>query len=214
MRIIALSDTHNHHAQLAVPDGDVLVHAGDFTGIGTAAQVEDFANWWEAQPHRDKVLVAGNHDFLFEQARPEDEATLARMRDGIDRSVYLQDAGVEIGGVTFYGSPWQPWFHDWAFNLPRGVALDEKWQQIPEGIDVLVTHGPPHGVLDTALDGRSCGCEELLRHVRERVRPRVHVFGHIHEGYGAVELDGARFFNAAVCDVRNRPVNPITVIDL
>ena len=122
--------------------------------------------------------------------------------------------GLRSTGVAFYGSPWQPWFHDWAFNLPRGEALDHKWKQIPASTDVLVTHGPPWGILDTAMDGRSCGCEELLRHVRERVRPRVHVFGHIHEGYGAEEIDGTRFFNAAVCDVRNRPSHPVTVIDL
>lgn len=130
---------------------------------------------------------------------------------------YLQDEGVTITAplpdgtsqsLNVYGSPWQPEFYDWAFNLPRGAALDEKWAKIPAGTDLLVTHGPPHGILDKAEDGYLCGCEDLRRHVFGRVRPRVHVFGHIHEGYGTEHIENMTFVNACTCNLRYRPYNP------
>ena len=126
---------------------------------------------------------------------------------------YLEDEEVEIEGLRLWGSPWQPWFYDWAFNLPRGPALRAKWDRIPAGIDVLVTHGPPHGVLDHVGRGEDVGCEELLEAVR-RVRPRLHVFGHIHEGYGQLERDGVRFVNASTCTLSYDPVNAPILFDL
>ena len=112
-----------------------------------------------------------------------------------------------------WGSPWQPWFYDWAFNLQRGPEIRAKWDRIPAGVDVLVTHGPPAGILDRVVDGRSVGCADLLDAVR-RVRPLLHVFGHIHEAYGEVERDGTRFVNASTCTVRYAPVNAPVVVDL
>jgi hypothetical protein len=107
--------------------------------------------------------------------------------------VYLQDEGVTIDGVAFYGSPWQPWFYDWAFNLPRdGWELRKRWEAIPTETDVLVTHGPPHMVLDKAAGRHSKdvasdhgGCKILRTEILTRIKPKLHVFGHIHEGYGA-----------------------------
>ncbi len=100
------------------------------------------------------------------------------------RVVHLEDEGIVIDGVHFWGSPWQPAFGGWAFNLPRGEALREKWALIPRGTDVLVTHGPPFGRGDRAsMVGRE-GCMDLLARVRE-IAPRVHFFGHIHEDGGA-----------------------------
>jgi hypothetical protein len=127
--------------------------------------------------------------------------------------VYLQDEAVEIEGLRIWGSPWQPEFLDWAFNLPRGAALREKWDRIPSGTDVLITHGPPQGVLDRVDEGRREGCADLLNAVA-RVRPRLHLFGHIHEGYGCLERDGTTFVNASICDRAYRPVNPPVVVDL
>ena len=117
-----------------------------------------------------------------------------------------------VDGLEVWGSPWQPWFHDWAFNLERGAALAEKWAMIPDSTDLLITHGPPHGILDACFDGRRVGCEELTRAV-ERVRPKLHVFGHIHEAYGVVDDGTTLFVNASNCNLRYRPANAPIVVD-
>jgi len=188
-----------------VPGGDVLLHAGDFTGRGSAAEVEAFGAFLARLPHRHKVVVAGNHDFLFED-EPE------RARALLGEVTYLQDSGAEVGGLSVWGSPWQPWFHDWAFNLQRGAPLAEKWALVPDSVDVLVTHGPPWGILDTTYDGSRVGCEELAA-ARARIRPRLHLFGHIHEAYGIDRRDGILSINGCNCDLRYRVVNPPVVLD-
>lgn len=218
MRIVCVSDTHGRHGGLAVPDGDLLIHAGDATMAGRPEELDQFDAWLGTLPHRHKVVIAGNHDRLFED-QPEEA------RRHITNALYLQDAEHVVEGLRIWGSPWQPWFLSWAFNLKRGAPLRAKWALIPPGIDVLVTHGPPHlirdrvkGVmaqgLNIALGHRpNVGCEELREAVR-RIRPRLHVFGHIHEGYGREEADGTLFVNASTCDEVYRPVNPPMVVDL
>lgn len=207
MRLVAMADTHGSHRQLDVPDGDVLVHAGDLTQRGTLAQLEDVADWLRSLPHRHKVVIAGNHDFAF-------QGTPGRARELFHGLTYLEDQEVTLGGLRIYGSPWQPWFHDWAFNLRRGAAIDEKWRLIPEGLDVLVTHGPPLGFGDLVLrhpvyGEERVGCEDLLRHL-ERAKPRFHLFGHIHEDRGEWPVGATRVCNVttAECEL------PCTVIDL
>ncbi|MCB9733701.1 MAG: metallophosphatase domain-containing protein [Deltaproteobacteria bacterium] len=207
MRVVCISDTHLRHGALTVPDGDVLVHAGDLLGHGLVDEVEEVDLWLAALPHRHKIVIAGNHDWCFEKAPAEAEAALRS-------ATYLRDAGVVIDGVRFWGSPWQPEFLAWAFNLPRGEPLAERWRLIPDDTDVLVTHGPPSGHGDRCFDGRRVGCEALLAAVRDRVRPRLHVFGHIHEGYGVTREGGTTFVNASACDLDYRPVQPPIVIDL
>lgn len=202
MRLVCVADTHGAHAQLTVPDGDVLIHAGDLTERGTRQQVAEAARFLKALPHRHKIVVAGNHDFLFQQ---DPEAARALM-NGV---TYLQDDEVTIDGVRIWGSPWQPWFHEWAFNLHRGPAIDAKWQLIPAGIDVLITHGPPAGYGDLCFDGRRAGCEDLVRHL-DRVAPRVHLFGHIHEDRGQWKRGRTLIHNVTTSDCEL----PCTVIDL
>jgi predicted phosphohydrolase len=209
MRLVFISDTHTHRG-LALPAGDVLVHAGDSTSTGTLPEVAAFLEWFSAQPHPHKIFIAGNHDWLFAR-----EKGLAGMLIAEHPGIrYLQDAGCEIDGVRFWGSPWQPAFCDWAFNLPRrGDALREAWGRIPPGTDVLITHGPPHGILDRVRGGEPLGCEELRARV-EVVKPRIHAFGHIHDAYG-VALAGTRVFvNASTCDEAYRPVNRPIVVDV
>lgn len=209
MRIVFVSDTHTHQ-DLDIPGGDVLVHAGDATGTGTPREVADFLAWFAAQPHPRRLCIAGNHDWLF-QRRPDLAAQMLAGHPGI---TYLQDQGVRIGGVGFYGSPWQPEFCQWAFNLPRrGPELRQAWARIPAGVDVLITHGPPHGILDQVGGGPHLGCEELAERVAA-VRPRIHVFGHIHGGFGAVRSGDTLFINASTCDEGYRPVNRPVVVDL
>jgi Icc-related predicted phosphoesterase len=206
MRIVAISDTHTHHGELVVPDGDVLVHAGDFTNIGERPDVVDFNAWIGRQPHRHKVVIAGNHDWCFERT-PEAARAL------LTNAVYLQDSGVEIEGVRFWGSPWQPWFYSWAFNLIAPEALRAKWDLIPANTDVLITHGPPLGHGDETLNGDPAGCVELLA-VVEQIGPRAHIFGHIHEGYGVTTNGQTRFINASSCTVDYEPINAPAVFDL
>lgn len=209
-RIVCLSDTHNFHDQIAVPDGDILIHAGDATGRGTIDEIVNFNRWFAALPHRHKIFVAGNHDWLFETSN-------RYARSLLDASIhYLQDSSVEIEGLRFYGSPWQPRFFDWAFNLMRGAELAEKWKLIPDDTDVLITHGPPNGILDAVPRQyfiENTGCEELRKKV-EIFRPKLHVFGHIHCGYGREEKFGVRFVNAANCDEEYNPTNAPIVVDL
>ncbi len=209
MRIVCISDTHLAHQEgdLGIPDGDLLIHAGDGTFEGTLAEVADFLKWLAGLRHPHKVLIAGNHDWLFQK-----DPALARsiVPAGI---TYLEDSGVEIGGLRIYGSPWQPEFLRWAFNLPRGPRLREKWSRIPRDVDVLVTHGPPAGILDLTPDGEHVGCADLRRAV-ERVKPRLHVFGHIHHGHGVQDIGPTRFVNASICDEACAPANRPVVVDL
>jgi predicted phosphodiesterase len=205
MRLVVLSDTHTFHDRIAVPDGDAVVHAGDFTLDGSRGETEPFAQWLRGLPHEHKVLVAGNHDWLFER-----QPLVARsLLEGI---VYLEDSGAVLGGRRFYGSPWQPRFFDWAFNLERGPALAAKWAQIPDDTEILITHGPPYGLLDLARRAH-VGDEDLLRRVAD-VRPKLHAFGHIHEGYGRLQRDGTTFLNASICTARYEPRNTPFVVDV
>jgi Icc-related predicted phosphoesterase len=199
MRIVCISDTHGFHDRLVIPEGDVLIHAGDFCGGRDDGAVKRFARWLEALPHRHKIVVAGDHDFLFESDPELARSLLPR------NVVYLQDSGVVLDGVQFWGSPWQPWFWSFAFNLPRGEALRRKWDLIPTSTDVLITHGPAKGICDRMKNGTNLGCEELAISL-ERVRPYLHVCGHVHDGYG---IQG-NSINAAICsndyDVVNKPI--------
>lgn len=205
-RLVLLSDTHGFHERLRIPDGDVLIHAGDFCTSGKEVQARAFAKWLRAQPHAHKIVVAGNHDRCL-------ELDLGLGEKLFEGATYLLDREATVAGLRFYGSPWQPEFLSWAFNLPRGEPLREVWSKIPFGIDVLVTHGPPWGILDRTLSEQSVGCEELLMAV-ERVEPRLHVFGHIHEGAGTLGHKRTQFVNASVCTVGYQPTNPILIADV
>jgi Icc-related predicted phosphoesterase len=202
MRIVLLSDTHGLHDQLAVPPGDLLIHAGDAGRRGTLEELRSFNEFLGRLPHPHKIFVAGNRDYSFQRQPEESRAILTN-------AVYLQDEEISIGGIRIYGSPWQPPFMDTAFNLPRGEPLREKWALIPDGIDILVTHTPPYGIGDRTSRGVPVGCEDLLAAVR-RIKPRLHVFGHIHEGYGQYEENGILFLNASLTDasmqIAHRPI--------
>jgi len=205
MRLVLISDTHDLHAQVRVPDGDILIHAGDLSMMGHLPDVSDFDAWLAGLPHRHKIVIAGNHDFCFERQAAEAEARLTHAH-------YLRDSGLTLEGIRFYGSPWQPWFFDWAFNLQRGPEIRAKWDLIPDGIDVLITHGPPAGHGDLTTLGDRAGCVDLLDALR-RVKPRLHVFGHIHEGYGQTREGETFCINASTCDVKYAAVNAPIVLD-
>jgi predicted phosphohydrolase len=189
MRIVAVSDTHAFHSELgAIPEGDVFVHAGDLCRHGRMDELRQAADWLRSLRHPYKVIVAGNHDWCFLRDRP---AALGMLGAGV---TYLEDAGAVIEGVRFWGSPWQPSYNGWAFNLPRGAELAAKWDLIPAATDVLITHGPPHGIGDRSWDLERSGCLDLLAAVR-RVRPLLHLFGHIHQDGGFWDVEGLAFAN-------------------
>ncbi len=207
LRVVAWSDTHGYHERVTLPPGDLLIHAGDLTKHGELEEVGAFDAFLAALPHPHKIVIAGNHDWCF-QRQPDDAR--ARLR----HAIYLEDQAITIEGWKFYGSPWQPEFLDWAFNLPRGGPLREKWALIPTDTDVLVTHGPPLGHGDrTTFGSQHVGCEDLLAAV-ERIAPRFHVFGHIHEGAGVTRAGVTTLVNAASCDVFYEPIQPPVVFDL
>lgn len=243
-RVVCMSDTHSltHHIKFDIPDGDIFIHAGDFTKCGLLDEVRGFNHWLSALPHKYKIVVAGNHELTLDTTftHPFDKSNEKESRAervpclGVSRSkiheaarscpsevlseltacTYLQDEACSVLGLRIYGTPWQPEFCDWAFNLPRGAPCLEKWDQIPSDTDILITHTPPIGHGDLTCSGVRAGCVDLLETVRSRVQPRYHVFGHIHEGYG-VSTDGKVIYvNASTCDINYMPNNKPIVFDI
>jgi Icc-related predicted phosphoesterase len=216
-RITFISDTHTKHDKVSgfLTGGDMLIHAGDLTGRGYITEIEKFMKWYDnINNYNTKVFIAGNHDFGF-QDDPEKIKKLLTSYKTID---YLQDDLLLVGNddyedmVKVWGSPWQPEFHNWAFNLPRGEKLMEKWNLIPTDVDILITHGPAFGKLDyVPYDGKNVGCEDLLLKIQE-IKPKIHVCGHIHEGFGHVFDGQTHFINAAVLNGRYEFQNkPLTI---
>lgn len=209
VRIVCISDTHFYHQHLDLPDGDILIHAGDFMGFGDMERhIAEFNDWLGEQPHAHKIVIAGNHDSMF-------ESSPGVARELLTNAIYLENSGVEVEGLRFWGSPVQPTFNDWAFNVDRGNSIRRYWEMIPAETDVLVTHGPPFGVLDQGGPTTPhLGCEELAKVVR-RVAPKLHIFGHIHGGYGCFGPDnGTTFVNASIVTRKHMDFNEPYVVDV
>ncbi len=206
MKIALISDTHG--ATPDVPEGDLLIHAGDLSMRGLITELEATLAWLESLPHEYKVIIPGNHDFFVEEA-PETFKLWAH-HCGID---CLIDDGITINGTRIWGSPVSPWFHDWAFGPHRGAEICKHWDLIPNDTDILVTHGPPANILDRTIQGESVGCIDLMAAV-QRVRPKVHVFGHIHEGYGRIAYPDTDFYNASLMNARYDLVNDPFVVEV
>jgi Icc-related predicted phosphoesterase len=209
MRITVISDLHTKHGLIPLtdlPGGDLIICAGDIMNSGyNKNDILDFCTWFHSLEQYDKkIFIAGNHDRMFEN-HPEGVEELLNIYFDID---YLQDEAYDLydmdtdTSTKIYGSPWQPEFYAWAFNLPKNsLQLAAKWEAIPDNTDILITHGPAFGTLDTVA-GRpwdNLGCELLAQRI-EVIKPKIHVCGHIHSGYGYVFKDGTHFFNAAVLD--------------
>lgn len=205
MKLVCLADTHNKHHDIPIPDGDILIHAGDCTDGGTRNETNNFLQWFSSQPHQHKILVPGNHDFFFEKQR-----NLATVHPDIH---LLIDEGLEIEGIKFWGSPATPDLHNWAFNRQRGSDIKKHWDLIPDDTDVLITHTPPYQILDEIDGGIHLGCEELTKSLTI-VKPKVHLFGHIHQAAGSLIRDGVHHFNLSVLDKRMRVIHFPRVINL
>ena len=227
IRFVCLSDTHSLHDQIvAVPEGDVLIHAGDITKVGYPSEFYRFVEWLAELPHKHKIIVAGNHDISFEidyyqknwprfHSRTG-KLPLDQLHDDIYDNpafTYLKDSSITIEGIKIYGSPYQPAFFNWAFNLERGDACASKWSEIPKDTDILITHGPPLGFGDLLHTGYRAGCVDLLAEIRQRVKPKFHVFGHIHEAAGVTTDGQTIFINASICNLAYQPINIPLVFD-
>lgn len=207
MELVAISDTHLRCPELET--GDVLIHSGDATFRGDIREVSQFSYWWNnIEGFKHKIFVPGNHDWLFQRNEPF-------ARELLKDTHVLIDNEVTIDGTRFYGSPWQPEFCNWSFNLPRGEKLKEKWDMIPDGIDILITHGPPHGFLDFVPGGGNVGCKDLFDAVC-RVKPKYHIFGHVHYSYGEKywQHTGTTFINASVCTEAYQCLNKPIVFEI
>lgn len=226
MKLVVISDTHGQHSICkSIPNGDVLIHCGDFTNIGEHEQVEDFIHWFAGHPHKFKIFIAGNHDRSFDVKFPRSNRDNEWLKDVHKRIedfglTYLENSGVDILGVKFWGSPITPDFYPkmWAFNCPRGAEINKYWKMIPLDTDVVITHGPPEFKLDTVVERngfghRFVGCADL-RYAIEEVRPKYHLFGHIHEGYGISKTIHTTYVNASLLDQYYRPVNEPIILEL
>eukprot|EP01064_Diplonema_japonicum_P020110 TRINITY_DN2915_c0_g1_i1.p1 TRINITY_DN2915_c0_g1~~TRINITY_DN2915_c0_g1_i1.p1 ORF type:complete len:285 (+),score=32.37 TRINITY_DN2915_c0_g1_i1:86-940(+) len=231
LRVVCVSDTHTKTDDMQlvynvpIPDGDILIHAGDFSNTGELKDIVDFNKWLNAQPHKHKIVIAGNHDTSFDVANydniwssfhstKQDPAECRSLLIDNDSVTYLENSSCVVEGLTIWGSPWTPRFHDWGFNATRGEPCAEIWRDIPVDTDILITHGPPLGHGDLCFGNHRAGCLDLFRELTTRVHPYLHVFGHVHEGYGVTTNGKTLFANASTCNFRYKPKNPPLVFDV
>jgi len=233
MKLVLISDTHNFHKHLTskgmgniLPEGDLLIHSGDLTGLGRRDEVEEVFQWFkEIAPYYTHgiVFIAGNHDksfdpkynYLDNQRKKPDwiEEKLATLPSNVR---YLENNGLTIEGLKIWGSPVSPWFYGdrWAFNKHRGEEINNVWNTIPNDTDVIITHGPPARIGDFIPSSREyVGCSDLLHRIQV-IQPKLVCFGHIHEGYGLHKIDETTFVNASICDANYDPTNKPVKIEL
>jgi len=214
MRIVAISDTHNKHYRIRdLPAGDLLIHAGDMSNSGTLNELNDFLGRFstQAQNYNQAILIAGNHDWLFYTHPTAARALVPK------NVVYLEDSGITYAGFNIWGSPVVPAFGHWAFNKTRGAEINQHWSLIPTSTDLLITHTPARGYLDSLPNGARVGCEDLTLTLN-RVEPQLHIFGHIHQSAGVVDrhLDSGAictFVNACQLNDLHRVVHRPVVLD-
>jgi Icc-related predicted phosphoesterase len=201
------------HRGLEIPPGDMLIHAGDLTLEGSWGEIMNAFRWLNKMPHEHIIFVPGNHDYGF--LHPDLAGIL---RERFKRVTVLLDRGITIAGKRIYGSPYQPYFNDWAFNFappPAGYEeAAEKWDEIPDDSEILITHGPVYGILDTTLRKQHVGCVQLKDRLKTLEGLRLYVSGHIHEAYGTTEIDRTLYVNACVCNSSYRPIQKPIVVDL
>lgn len=203
MKIVCISDTHNKHRKIDIPDGDILIHSGDFSS--NIKSIYNFNDWIRELPHKYKIVIAGNNDFIFEK-----DPQIAR--NIITNAIYLEDSGIEINGFNIWGSPVTPRFLNKAFNRNRGKEIKKHWDMIPLNTDILITHTPPYKILDQNFFGKHLGCEELRNKV-DVLKPKIHIFGHIHNSHGVKNINNTIFVNASSLNELYLTVKPI-VIDI
>ncbi len=226
MKITFISDTHGYHNEISLLEGDILIHSGDITDIGKKSEVDSFLKWFNIQPFQHKIFIAGNHDFFLDydyqcytefgrtRHNKREFGSLEEIQELISKYpnvTYLNDSGCIIDGINIWGSPIQPWYHDWAYNRGQN-DITKHWDLIPNNTDILITHGPPFGKLDVVERGlQRVGCPQLMSKI-EQIKPKIHCLGHIHESYGMTYNEDTTFINASICNLNYNPINkPITL---
>lgn len=208
---LLISDTHSFHRKIPkkhLPEADIIIHAGDISSMGRVNEVQDFLSWFSGlDQYAHKIFCVGNHDFLFEK-NPDIAKSL------IPANVtYLESSGVEVEGIKIHAECHQPEFHNWAFNVQRG-EMYKYWDLVPDDTQLLISHSPPHGILDMCLNGDVVGCEELLTRMGELKQLRAVICGHIHEGRGIYRFaDGQLVVNASLLNARYDLVNSPYLLD-
>ncbi|XP_002166072.3 metallophosphoesterase domain-containing protein 1 isoform X1 [Hydra vulgaris] len=224
-RFVLISDTHNKTKQLDLPEGDVLIHAGDFSNVGKVEEIDHFNEFLNQHKNKYKhiIVISGNHELSFDPITFAKNSTnmyktnligSTEIKKRLKNCTYIEDEALYINGFKIYGSPWQPEFGGWAYNLERGEKCLEKWNMIPDDTDILITHGPPLGYGDCCSSGLRAGCAELLSSIQLRIKPKLHVFGHIHEAYGVWTDGTTTFVNASICDLQYKPSHLPIIVDL
>jgi Icc-related predicted phosphoesterase len=210
MKIIAISDTHGQHEKLTIPAGDLIIHSGDFSSTGNQMDHILFSKWFGSLPHKHKICVPGNHDRYS-----QDQTNLTKEMFKSNGVTLLIDEEITIEGLKIYGSPWTPRFGRWYWMKNRGNDIKLMWENIPDNLDILITHGPVNGILDfVEFDNIHVGCEELEKTVELR-KPKNHIFGHIHEwGGNNIKRYNTTFYNASICNEDYYPLNKITEFEI
>ncbi len=209
MKIVLISDTHGLHHQLEIPQSDILIHTGDISNKGSLAEIQDFLEWFALQPQAHKIFIAGNHDFYLEKLSASSLAEL------IPKNIhYLHNELLEIEGLKIWGSPVSPIPRKrWAFNRLRGEDIQKCWDLIPSNLDILLVHGPAFGILDQMINKELIGCKNLRQTILQK-KPKVFVFGHIHESRGQTTIADIHCINASSVDRYRTQVFPPFVIEL
>ena len=203
--IVACSDTHGKHRELQIPEGDVFIFAGDFEIRNTFDLIE-MSTWLDNLPHKNVVAIFGNHDFT-------EHTEIKYMKEMFGRVHILFNEFINVDGFKIWGSPYSPYFNDWAWMQPDNM-LKDIWDTIPLETEILITHCPPFGVLDQVLPRDDSQGSRTLKDRVKDVHPYLHLFGHIHEGFGQYTDGKTDYYNCSVLDEQYKLTNPITIIEV
>jgi hypothetical protein len=223
IRIVCMSDTHGKHRDVHLPPGDILLHGGDFSRSGEINQYSDLSAYFRDSGFEQVICIAGNHDMTLHPSYYNDNwgrfhhepFDCVKAQAALEHCIYLKDSShTTKHGIEVYGSPWSPEFFNWAFNLPRGSPIRAVWDRIPDSTDLLITHGPPLGRGDMTRENGRAGCNDLTVVVQDRVKPRIHLFGHIHEDAGVSFDNHTLYINGSNLNILYQAVNHPIVVDL
>lgn len=212
--MVAISDVHGKWKKLKIPSCDLLISAGDYSFQGEPHMVRDFHAWLNEQDAGHIISVQGNHETWVEKNWDQAKAIALEACPAVH---FIDEGLIEIEGKKIWCSAVTPWFYDWAWNVQRGPDIKRHWDKIPNDVNMIVTHGPAYGILDVvpAADGSPrgrVGCQDLLDAIR-RIKPDIHICGHIHHSYGQEHIDGTSFYNVSICDEMYYPSNAVTEIE-
>jgi Icc-related predicted phosphoesterase len=214
MKICIISDVHCKFSELIVPKCDLLISCGDYSFRGEEREVRNFHEWLNLQDAVHIISVQGNHEKGVERNFQLSKQIAV---EACPRVHFMDEGLIEIEGIKVWCSAITPFFYNWAWNRYRGNEIKKHWDLIPNDITVLVTHGPPYGILDTVKTHypiENLGCEELANKISELKQLKIHCFGHIHDSYGVFDNGMVKYINASICNEDYKPFNKPIVVEL